>query len=243
MSDPFPMRFLVYAGLDPGPLRPVFDKVRAAIELDDLRSADVEKLRAAPYYRAKLDKADRLLLTFVRYGDETACLALEIIVQHAYDHSRFLRGAKVDPARVGDATPAAVAADAEPVRYLHPGCSEFHLLDKPLAFDAAQAAIYQLPVPLVLVGSAGSGKTALALEKLREVEGEVLYVTQSPWLAHNARDLYFAHGYENPAQEPQFLSWREFLETLKVPPGREVDFPAFRGWFARHRPEVPQLMT
>lgn len=229
------MRFLTYAGLDPGRLRAAVDKVRAAIERDDLRSADVKKLQAAPYYRAKLDRASRLLLTFVRHRDETICLALEIIARHAYDHSRFLRGARIDPARIGEATADAIAGDATPVRYLHPGRSEFHLLDKPISFDDAQEAVYRLPAPLVLVGSAGSGKTALTLEKLRHAEGNVLYVTQSPWLARSARDLYFANHYENPAQEPQFLSWREFLETLQVPPGREVDFAAFRDWFARHR--------
>jgi len=89
--------------------------------------------------------------------------------------------------------------------------------------------------PLILVGSAGSGKTALTLEKLRQAEGDVLYVTQSPWLAQSARDLYAAHGYENPAQHVQFLSYREFLETLRVPPGREVHYAAFRDWFSRHR--------
>jgi hypothetical protein len=229
------MRFLTYAGLDPGRLRVPFDKVRAAIERDDLRSADVKKLQAAPYYRAKLDAANRLLLTFVRHRDETACLALEIIANHAYDHSRFLRGARLDAARIGDATAATIATDAAPVRYLHPGRAEFHLLDKPLSFDDAQDAVYRLPAPLVLVGSAGSGKTALTLEKLRHAEGSVLYVTQSPWLARSARDLYFANGYENPAQEPQFLSWREFLETLQVPRGREVGFAVFRDWFERHR--------
>ncbi|HEX7326271.1 MAG TPA: hypothetical protein VF292_13110, partial [Rhodanobacteraceae bacterium] len=229
------MRFLVYAGLDPGRLQPAFDKVRAAIERGDLKSADVKKLQAAPYYRAKLDGASRLLLTFVRYRGETACLALEIIAHHAYEHSRFLRGAHLDAARIGAASADTIATDAAHVPYLHPGRSEFHLLDRPLSFDDAQEAVYRLPAPLILVGSAGSGKTALALAKLRQAEGEVLYVTQSPWLARNARDLYFANGYENPAQEPQFPSWRDLLETLKVPPGREVDFAAFRNWFDRHR--------
>jgi len=229
------MRFLTYSGLDPGRLRSAFEKVRAAIERDDLRTADVKKLESAPYYRAKLDAANRLLLTFVRHRGETACLALEIIANHAYDKSRFLRGARVDKARIGEATPKSIVEDAAPVRYLHPGRTEFHLLDKVISFDDAQEAVYRLPPPLVLVGSAGSGKTALTLEKLRHTEGNVLYVTQSPWLAQSARDLYFANGYENPTQEPEFLSYREFLETLKVPPGREVGFTAFRDWFARHR--------
>lgn len=49
------MRFLTYAGLDPGRLRAAFDEVRSAIDRNDLRSADVKKLLAASYFRAKRD--------------------------------------------------------------------------------------------------------------------------------------------------------------------------------------------
>jgi hypothetical protein len=231
------MQFLTYADLPlPAELRAKFEKVRAAIERGDFRSVDMKKLSPTPYHRAKLDDASRLLVQFVRHGDDTACLALEVIAHHAYDKSRFLRGARVDEALVEEpATPEQAGAQAQPVRYLHPGRGEFHLLDKPLSFDDAQEAVFRLPPPLVLVGSAGSGKTALTLEKMRQAEGQVLYLTQSPWLARNALALYRAHGYENAAQEVQFLSYREFLETMRVPPGREVDFAAFRDWFARHR--------
>jgi hypothetical protein len=229
------MRLLTYAGLAPGRLAAQFEKFRAAVERDDLRSVDMKKLAQAPYFRAKLDAASRVLVRFVRHGDETACLALEIIEQHAYEKSRFLRGAVVDESKIVDADPAQVAAEAEPVRWLHPERSEFHLLDKVLSFDDAQHAVHAAPLPLVLVGSAGSGKTALALHKLRGTPGSVLYVTQSPWLAQSARTTYFAHGYDDPAQEPEFLSYREFLESLRVPQGREVTFHAFAAWFERHR--------
>ena len=43
-----------------------------------------------------------------------------------------------------------------------------------------------------------------------------------------------AHGDENPAQEADFLSYRESPETLHMPSGREVSFDAFRGWFDCH---------
>jgi hypothetical protein len=69
----------------------------------------------------------------------------------------------------------------------------------------------------------------------------VLYVTLSPYLAQGALVLYGAHGFENPAQEAQFLSFRELLETLHVPPGCEVDLRSFRGWFERHRQAVRAL--
>jgi len=225
---------LIYTGLHPGKLQAKFDKVCAAIVRDDFRSIDMKKLAPTAYYRAKLDDTSRLLVQFVRYQDTTACLALEIIAHHAYEKSRFLRGATVDPARIA-VTPEQATAEAQPVRYLHPGRTHFHLLDRPLSFDDTQQSVYAMAPPLILVGSAGSGKTALTLEKLRQAEGDVLYVTQSPWLAQSARGLYTAHGYENPAQQVQFLSYGEFLETLRVPSGREVQYAAFRDWFSRHR--------
>ncbi|QJD67600.1 AAA family ATPase [Xanthomonas campestris pv. badrii] len=229
------MQVLTYAGLDLSGFRGKFDKVSAAIERGDFGSIDLKKLVPTPYYRAKLDDASRLLLRFVRHGDRTACLALEVIAHHAYHKSRFLRGARIDEALIEAVTPAELGEAAEPLRYLNPTRCDFHLLDKPICFDDAQDAIYRLPPPLILAGSAGSGKTALTLAKLREAEGEVLYVTQSAWLAQSARALYEAHGYQNPAQHAQFLSYREFLETLRVPPGREVTFAAFAAWFERHR--------
>lgn len=231
------MRLLTYRGLDLSRVRAQFDKLRAAIERDDFKSADVKKLAPGNYWRAKLNDADRVLLQFARHGDETVCLALELIAHHAYDKSRFLRGAVVDDSKIEDAAPlaATVAAEAMPVRYLHPQRGDFELLDKVVSFDEAQEAVFRLPAPLIVVGSAGSGKTALALARLRQCGGRVLYVTQSPYLARNARELYFAHGWTSDSQEPEFLAYREFLETLRVPAGREVGFVAFRGWFERHR--------
>ncbi len=238
------MRLLQYKDLDLKRVRPAFAKVRAAIEAGDFKSPDVKKLHIGGYYRAKLDHSNRLLLQFARYGGQTVCLALEVIANHAYEKSRFLRGAPVDEAKIEHEPliePAQFASEAMPLRWLHATRAEFELLDKPIVFDDAQEAVRRLPAPVVLVGSAGSGKTAVTLAKLREADGRVLYVTQSAYLAQSARSLYDAHGYENPAQEAEFLSYREFLETLHVPPGRELSFNAFRGWFDRHRAAAKAL--
>ena len=235
------MRLLLYKDLDTRRVKPAFAKLRAAIEAGDFRSADVKKLAPTAYWRAKLDYANRLLLQFARCGDETVCLALEVIANHAYEKSRFLRGAAVDESKIdrepalADAAAGPHVADALPLRWLHASRTEFELLDKPIVFDDAQEAVCRLAAPVVVVGSAGSGKTAVTLARLREADGRVLYVTHSAYLAQSARSQYGAHGYENPAQEAEFLSYREFVETLHVPAGREVTFAAFRGWFERHR--------
>ena len=238
------MRLLQYKDLDLRRARAAFAKVRSAIEAGDFKSPDVKKLHSGGYYRARLDDGNRLLLQFARYGAETVCLALEVIENHAYDKSRFLRGAPVDETKIErepHVEPAQSAAEALPLRWLHATRCEFELLDKPIVFDDAQEAVRRQPAPVVLVGSAGSGKTAVTLVKLREAEGRVLYVTQSAYLAQSARALYDAHGYENAAQEAEFLSYREFLETLRVPQGREVSFNSFGAWFDRHRATAKEL--
>ena len=248
------MRLLQYKDLDLRRVKPAFDKVKAAIEADDFRSADVKKLNAGPYYRAKLDYANRLLLQFARVEGvaeqagavQTVCLALEVIENHAYDKSRFLRGAVVDEAKIerepaAEATAAALTSDATPLRWLGPSRHYFELLDKPIVFDDAQDTALRHPAPLVVIGSAGSGKTAVTLARLREAEGRVLYVTLSAYLAQGARALHAAHGFENPKQEVDFLSYCELLETLRVPPGREVGLPAFAGWCERHRQALRSL--
>lgn len=227
------MRILTYSDLDTSRVKRQFEKVREALERDDFRSAELKKLSPGPYYRAKLDDTNRLLLQFMSYQGQTVCLALEVIHQHAYDKSRFLRGAAVDADKIEDQAPTPEAAP--PLRYLNPQHSHFHLLDKVISFDQAQDALFRASPPLVMVGSAGSGKTALTLEKLKQQSGQVAYITLSAYLAQAARNLYYSHHFERSEQEALFLSFREFVETLKIPSGREVAYRDFRGWFERYR--------
>ncbi|MDP1634357.1 MAG: hypothetical protein Q8L69_06720, partial [Gallionellaceae bacterium] len=232
------MKILEYIGLDTSRVKASYRKVIDAIARDDFRAAQVKKLAGlthGKFYRAKLDDADRLLFSLVRHGDEVCALMLEVIANHDYDKSRFLRGAVINEAKIPDINAAEAGKEAQVVRYLHPERTTVHLLDKPISFDDTQEAIYRQPPPLIVVGSAGSGKTALTLEKLKHAEGEVLYVTHSAYLAQNARDLYYANGFEHTGQEATFLSYREFVESIRVPVGREASWRDFSGWFLRMR--------
>jgi len=232
------MKILEYIEFSPPRNKSQYAKIREAIERDDFRAADVKKLSnltQGKFYRAKLDYADRLLFSIVRYNGEVYALMLEVIEQHAYDKSRFLRGAGIDDAKIPVADPAEAIREAEPVRYLNPNRVQVHWLDKVISFDDAQQAVYLQAAPLIIVGSAGSGKTALTLEKMKQAQGDILYVTLSAYLAQSARDLYYAHGFEREGQETDFLSFREFLESIRVPDGREASWRDFSAWFARMR--------
>jgi hypothetical protein len=232
------MKILEYDGLDTGRVKATYRKVLDALSRDDFRAAQVKKLTNighGKFYRARLDDSNRLLFSLVRHEGEVYALMLEVIANHAYDKSRFLRGVSIDESRIPDCEAAEAVLDAQPLRYLHPERSVVHLLDKPISFDDAQEAIFRLPPPLIVVGSAGSGKTALTLEKLKHAEGEVLYVTQSAFLAQSARDIYYANGFEHPGQDAVFLSYREFVESIHIPAGREANWRDFVGWFSRMR--------
>jgi hypothetical protein len=63
---------------------------------------------------------------------------------------------------------------------------------------------------------------ALVLEKIKPVDGDVLFVTQSSYLAENARGRYCANGFEREEQDVGFLSYREFLQSLRVPERHEA---------------------
>ena len=227
------MKILLYNQLNPKRI-PNFEKIRAALEAGDFRSAEVKKV-GDNLYRARLDKSNRLLFSLYHYQGQTYILALEWIEQHAYEKSRFLRrGAAIEEDKI-PALKDPAQAESKPLIYLNPNLPTFNLLDKVISFDEAQQAVYTLQPPLIVIGSAGSGKTALTLEKMKEAIGEILYVTRSPYLVHNSRNLYYAMDYENEDQEVSFLSFEEYLASIRVPPGREMPFREFAQWFARHR--------
>ena len=227
------MRVLLYNELNPGKI-PSFKKVEAFLEADDFRSAEVKKV-GDNLYRAKLDRSNRLLFAIHSYKDEAYALILEYIANHAYENSRFLNsGASIDENKI-PAVDSPAAVEARPLVYVNPRLPSFNLLDKIISFDQAQAEIYRLQPPLIIIGSAGSGKTALTLEKMKEWVGDILYVTRSPFLVHNSRNLYFAQGYENEDQNIDFLSFQEYLESIHVPQGRELSYREFAQWHGLQR--------
>ncbi|MEM9984568.1 MAG: hypothetical protein AAF804_05680, partial [Bacteroidota bacterium] len=229
------MKILYYNNFDHAGLKTQVQKVVKQLAADDFKSADVKKMRNLGFYRAKLDRSSRLLFQLARYQNETYALILEVIPHHAYDKSAFLRGAEVQESHFSlPPTQDVITSEETPqLRYVNPQGKKFHLLDKVISLDGDQEEIYNLPAPLIIIGSAGSGKTALTLEKMKTYRGSVAYVSLSDYLVRNSRDLYYAHGYENEQQEVDFLSFNEYLKGIRIPKGKELDYRTFERWYQR----------
>jgi hypothetical protein len=224
---------LLLNDLQPGKLRKQFDKTIGELASGNFTAAQVKKMAGTVFYRARLDDSNRLLFRFGRFNDQTCLLVLELILNHDYAGSRFLRGVFVDESKLAAFKDISdlPAGDVIVMPYINKRYPKFHLLDKFLSFDDRQEEILQHPLPQIIIGSAGSGKTALTLEKIKALKGRILYVTLSAYLAENSSHWYYSTHYENENQEPDFLSYREFMETIRIPEGKEMDFRSFERWF------------
>lgn len=231
------MNILLYNELNTASVKKQFDKVLQNLKKGDFKSADVKKMANTPYYRAKLDEKHRLLFQFGRHDGQTYLLILEVILNHDYENSRFLRGnAVVDESKLFPInSEKEVKEDPLSITHVNTKTGRFHLLDKILSFDDVQDDVYKMPLPIIVIGSAGSGKTALTLEKMKRLHGNVLYVTLSNFLVENARNLYYSFGYDNENQDTSFLSFKEYVETIEMPRGKEITFKVFDEWIWRYK--------
>ncbi|HNL07338.1 MAG TPA: PhoH family protein, partial [Chitinophagales bacterium] len=231
------MEILIYNEIDLKGVKKTFDKVVEQLKKGDFASAEIKKMQNTAYYRAKMDYEDRLLFKFAKIEGTTYLLLLEVIKNHDYEKSRFLRGAEIDESKLHTiAKPEKIPVeDLTPIAYVNPQNRHFHLLDKIISFDEDQNTIFRLPAPVIIIGSAGSGKTALTLEKIKTLKGNILYVTLSPYLVESAANLYYSFNYENEEQEIDFLSFKDFVQSLQVIEGKEITFKEFDTWFIRYR--------
>jgi len=230
------MRLLYYNELDYSKVEKNFKKIEKFLAGGDFRSAEVKKMENTDFYRAKLDDTNRLLFKFAKYEGNTYLLLLEVILNHNYDKSRFLRGAKINDEKFSIITDVDKIEDKEyqPLKYVNKNIKHFHVLDKIVSLDEEQIDIYNLPTPLIIIGSAGSGKTILTLEKVKTLKGRIAYISLSEFLVETAQNIYYSNNYENEDQEVDFLSFKEFYQTIQKPKGAEIQYRNFEAWYSKY---------
>jgi hypothetical protein len=226
------MRFLEYSDLDFRKIKKDYSQVKHMLETGDFKSADLKKLKGTPYFRAKLNYADRLLLRVVDFQNKKSLLALEIIHNHEYNKSRFLRGSTVQEV---DMLPEAMPQEEVlELKYLHPVQPRIHFLKKFVSFDDQQLETFDSYPPVIISGPAGSGKTLILLEKMKQLMGNGLYVTQSSFLVDHARQIYFSDSYQNENQEVDFFGLKQLMESVRIPVGKEMEILAFKRFCSLH---------
>lgn len=231
------MEILYYNDLDFSKVKKQFEKTLGFLRTGDFKSAEIKKMQPTSYYRAKLDAENRLLFKFASYEGKTFILLLEVILNHEYEKSRFLRGAEVDEGKI-KTLPSIKEVQQEDIlslSYINSKATSFNLLDKAISFDESQEVIFHKRPPVIIIGSAGSGKTALTLEKIKLLKGKILYITLSPYLIENSAKLYYSYEYDNEKQEVEFLSFHDFIQSTHVTQGKEIDYKTFENWFSKFR--------
>jgi hypothetical protein len=140
---------------------PGFDKLAGYLIAGDFRSAEVKKI-GDNLYRARLDRGNRLLFALYRHGEERCILALEYIHQHAYGTPASSPAALTINEDLIPAIGPEATETAPELPYLNPALHRFPPAGTrscPSTMTRRRSTAF--PPPLVIIGSAGSGKTAL----------------------------------------------------------------------------------
>jgi tetratricopeptide (TPR) repeat protein len=138
--------------------------------------------------------------------------------------------------------PSSLAAEGDFQRLLDAGAEELEL-----KLTREQYEVLQAPGPVLLAGSAGSGKTSLAAHRLAAAvtapePPAALYLSYSPALVERARtlvrDLVRARGEDPDRNPPDFFTFGDLYRSL-VPrdfrehQARPMTEVMFREWFRR----------
>lgn len=170
--------------------------------------AEVDKMAQYRIYKSRINAADRILWTTVMVDGKPCMLVLDVILNHDYRKSRFLKKGVLEAylEKRGPLTFEGVhaeeealpdALDWEPARY-YP--QAYYYDESFIAFNAEQDHALQLPMPVVISGPAGSGKSCVLFEAMRvmwqakpeDEKKAILYVAKSPFLAAHYQRMWDA---------------------------------------------------
>jgi DNA helicase II / ATP-dependent DNA helicase PcrA len=111
-----------------------------------------------------------------------------------------------------------------------------------LKLTREQYNVLLAPGPALVAGSAGSGKTTIAVHRLADGATaspplRSVYLSYSPWLVDHARKLYHdvmsARSAAPPAVDPHFTTFTDLYRRILPAEDALVDAADFRSWFVR----------
>ncbi len=247
--------------LDPTELlSDVNPKIIEQLKNGEYQSADLDTKKLPGYriYSLRLNDSDRLLFTTVVIDGQACLLLLERIWNHDYQKSRFLKpgvlanylekNAQVFKQAVvdKDSFQAAEFPQTDAVPASASNDDTFHRLEfyqnTFIELSPYQQQAKQLSLPLVISGAAGSGKSCVAVSRLREFIEQhpqaasqgVLYLTQSEPLVETMQSLWK----QLPVLQNNvaFLTYESLLSQLSDEAGelKFVQSSDFYAWLTKY---------
>uniref|UniRef100_A0AAU7YLK4 Ankyrin repeat domain-containing protein n=2 Tax=unclassified Wolbachia TaxID=2640676 RepID=A0AAU7YLK4_9RICK len=237
-------------GSDKDPLRKKFNAIIQDLEKENgTHQGNISPIHSKggiTYLHARLSHQARLLFTYTKHNNEDAFIMLEVISDHKYRKSVFLdRQDRPEKIEVKGIEEGATKTPLDTVEIKDLGRANW--LGKLVTFSATQENIVkraeECKLPLVVSGSAGSGKTSVALESLKRIKGKfeggkILYITKSENLIKESKKLLEYEDYDDEFKIPapgeiDFLSLHEFLEKQAedIKGKKPIDRSKFFSWF------------
>ncbi len=179
---------------------------------------EVKKLSNMPYFRIKVDYENRIIFSFLNHENTKYILLLEYIPNHDYNKSQFIRGKNFSE----EDFIFPKEEEIESTIFINQK-EEFRYLDKFISFSESQENILNIQPPIILIGSAGSGKTSVLIEKLRSLNGKNLYTTLSKNLIEKSKEICEC------SENIDFLNFHELFNIKN-----EIDFENFKKFAQRH---------
>lgn len=175
----------------------------------DYKEADLEKLAGHNVYSVRVNKSDRLLFSTVTVKGKSCLLLLDVVLNHDYHKSRFLKPHVLRqfleynaPEALAKGELIFVKADALPPLWANPQSKEeeetieyqkvtFYNHTFITLSDAQEKAL-KIELPAVISGAAGSGKSCVALAILEQAVNQ--FPGKTPALHHPIRQFSPNHA-------------------------------------------------
>ncbi|WP_193392313.1 DNA/RNA helicase domain-containing protein, partial [Legionella erythra] len=225
----------------------------------DYKEADLEKLAGHNVYSVRVNKSDRLLFSTVTVKGKSCLLLLDVVLNHDYHKSRFLKPQVLRQfleqnvlKALAKEELAFVKADALPPLWANPKSKEeeetieyqkvtFYNQTFITLSDAQEKAL-KTQLPAVISGAAGSGKSCVALAILEQAvtqfiyapEKPLLYITQSANLAQTLQRMWeqLPASQTEAGKQVQFLTYQQFIEqqAKELKDKKAQDKASFMTW-------------
>ena len=239
-----------------------YQKTIDQVLFGDYQSADLDLKtlkNASRVYTARINDADRLLFKTLVVDGQPQMLLLDVITNHDYTKSKYFR-------RHAAQTPSATlpewdAIESQELWFAKPvqgkRCDHDYTLipvydynQQFITFNADQDDALVAPLPMILSGPPGSGKTCVAMAMLTQfmqgrdvsVSKKVLYVTESQRLTHRLQAMWDEMHIDEP-RDVVFLSYNDVLISLVSTGERAlVSRDDFAEWFPRFIQQVKTIL-